>query len=774
MLKLINISKDYNTGGNVVHALRNVNLEFRKNEFVSVLGPSGCGKTTMLNIIGGLDKYTAGDLQVNGKTTKDFRDGDWDAYRNSIIGMVFQNYNLIAHLSVLENVSIALTLSGVSMTERKERAKKALIDVGLEDQISKKPNQLSGGQMQRVAIARALVNNPEILLADEPTGALDTKTSVQIMELLKIISQDRLVIMVTHNEKLAEAYSDRLIKLVDGEVLNDSKTYSNGDKHSSTANKLRSKKTAMSFFTAIKHSFMNLMTKKKRTIITSIAGSIGIIGIALVLSISNGMSNYMSTMQSDTLAGFPITISPTTSVLRQGGFGGLLGDETATEFPDDGLFYSYSRQENISTHKNVITQEYISFLDDLDVSLYNQITYTHGIEMNVLVKSDSGNYTKVSTESGGGMLGLGGGSAFSELPNNRKFVESQYDLVGGAYPEGALEAALVVDSYNRLDISLLNQYGINISETYSINDLVGRTFKVIPNNVYYNENDSGIFTAGNDYEVMYNNPDNFTVAITGILRIKESASSDLLSSGVSYTKALTDALLTLALKSDIAIAQTAAGTTNNVLTGLPFNQQVTYESVILKIGADSNPTGLQIYPKDFESKEKIKTYLDGYNEGKAKENRIEYTDLADTISSMTSTLLDTITIVLAAFAAISLVVSSIMIGIITYVSVVERTKEIGILRAIGARKRDISRLFNAETIIIGFVAGTLGILITLLLNIPVNAIVGSLAGVAGIASLNPLHAIALIAVSIILTLIAGLIPSRIAAKKDPVVALRTE
>lgn len=773
MLRLVNITKDYVVGGNVISALRGVSLEFRRNEFVSILGPSGCGKTTLLNIIGGLDKYTSGDLLIDEKTTKQFKDSEWDAYRNNTIGMVFQNYNLIAHLSVLDNVSIALTLSGVGLSERKERAKKALIEVGLEDQIGKKPNQLSGGQMQRVAIARALVNNPDILLADEPTGALDTTTSVQILELLKQISKSRLVIMVTHNEELADAYSDRIIKLVDGLVRNDSNSYENGVENTSTLEKLKNKKTSMSFLTAIKHSFKNLMTKKKRTTITSIAGSIGIIGVALVLAISNGMSQYVSQMQTDMLAGFPITVSKTAMVMMmRPDMGG--GNEQFTEYPEGSNLYSYDSEANASAHINNITDNYISYLNQMDSSLYNSISYSYGIEMNVLTKTDSGGYNKVNTTASGGIMGMGGGALyFKELPDNREFVESQYDLLGenSRYPENANEIVLIVDSYNRIDVKILNEFGVNISDNYTINDMIGRILKVVHNDDYYHEN-GGVYSARSDLESLYNETGNTTLTIVGILRVKESATTELLSSGIYYTNQLTQVMLTSAGASNVVQAQ--EGNTTNVLTGQPFNNQVTYESVMLKIGAETTPIGIQIYPVDFEAKEKIKQHMDAYNAGRVDEEKIIYTDLAETISSMTSTLINTITIVLTAFAAISLVVSSIMIGIITYVSVVERTKEIGILRAIGARKKDISRLFNAETIIIGFTAGLIGILITLLLSIPINALVNNLIGVEGIATLSVWHGLLLIGISMVLTFIGGLIPSRIAAKQDPVVALRTE
>ncbi len=770
MLKLINIKKDYVVGNEKVPALRGINLDFRENEFVSVLGPSGCGKTTLLNIIGGLDKYTSGDLLIDGKSTKDFSDGEWDSYRNKEIGIVFQNYNLISHLSVLENVSIAMTLSGVGITERNERAKQALMSVGLESQFYKRPNQLSGGQMQRVAIARALVNNPRILLCDEPTGALDTKISVQIMEILKKISENHLVVMVTHNEKLAEAYSDRIIRLIDGEVADDSNKLILKDEKVETKEKLTNKKTSMSFVTAIRHSFKNLMTKKARTVITAIAGSIGILGIALVLSISNGMSSYIQTMQSDTLAGFPLTISKTTTANRMDGMLNNNSTNNGTAFTDKKELYSYDSSANRVQHTNLFTNEYIAYLNNMDSSLYNSITYSYGIGLNVLVKTDTGSYIKLQTSQSSSR----NSSILSEMPNNESFIASQYDYLYGNFPSSAYEVALVVDKSNHIDINVLNQLGININETYSFDDLIGRELKVMPNNTYYAVSNEGVYSERNDYANLYNDENSITLKITAIMRVNESASTELLSTGIVYTKALTDMMLEDAQSSNIVSAQKTYGNTKNVLTGDVFNAMVTYESVMLEIGADTSPTGIQIYPKDFSTKETIKEYLDSYNTNKAESEQIVYTDMAETISSMTSTLINTITIILSAFAGISLVVSSIMIGIITYVSVIERTKEIGILRAIGARKKDISRLFNAETIIIGFTSGIIGIILALLLSLPINAIVSSLVGVSNIAKLSITHAIILIVLSMALTFIAGLFPSRIAAKKDPVLALRTE
>lgn len=809
MLKLKNITKDYQLDGDtVVNALRGIDLEFQKNEFVSVLGPSGCGKTTLLNVIGGLDKYTSGDLLINGKTTKEFTDSEWDSYRNTSIGFVFQNYNLIPHINVFDNVAIALTLSGVNAEERKARTMQALIKVGLEDQIKKKPNQLSGGQMQRVSIARALINNPKILLADEPTGALDSVTSVQIMDLIKEISKNHLVIMVTHNEELAEESSDRIIKMLDGLITDDSRPYvhveeslcpealgpeekeicvakQNGIKNKNVSKNIKkqerliNKKTSMSFITALKLSFKNLLTKKTRTIITSIAGSVGIIGVALVLAISSGMTTYVNGMQSDALAGFPVSISKTATMNRMGPPGEMMAGNTEVTgaFPTDETLFSYDRSQTTSVHNNLINQDFVNYLDAMDTSLYNSVAYTRGLEMTVIAHTDAGSYKKITTTASGGMggmPGLGSSIYFNELPASKEFVESQYDLLGtnSRYAENDDEIVLIIDKYNRMDVRALNELGINVSDSYSFSEMLGRQFKIIFNNDYY-KNTAGVYTTETDYEAMYNNPNSYTVTIVGILRVKESATSEILSSGIGYTTKLTDRTLTLGKTSDIAIAQSASETIN-VLTGAAFSAQETYKDIMQKIGASDIPTGVQIYPINFESKEKIKTYLDSYNTGKEEVNQIIYLDLAETITSMMSDIINIISIILVAFAAISLVVSTIMIAIITYVSVVERTKEIGILRAVGARKKDISRVFNAETLIIGFIAGIIGIGFTLLLSIPVNMIVNKLVGVSNIANLPILYGFGLVALSMLLTLFAGLIPSRIAANKDPVVALRTE
>lgn len=769
MLKLVDIKKSYVVAGNPFPALNGINLEFKNNEFVSILGESGSGKTTMLNLIGGLDRYSSGDLLIDGKSTKDFKDQDWDAYRNATIGFVFQSYNLISHLSVLDNVEMALRLSGVSPKERKERATEVLVEVGLKDHIYKKPNQLSGGQMQRVAIARALVNNPKILLADEPTGALDSKTSVQIMQLIQKISKDRLVIMVTHNSTIAETFSDRIVRLVDGRVVEDSRPVQ--PQELIVIDKLINKKTSMSYLTAIKTSFKNLLTKKGRTLLTSFAGSIGIIGIALVLSISSGMTEYTNNLQSDSLAGFPITIN---SIVETDSFGPPagtpFGDPIENEFPDGDTLYAYDSDASRSVHINTIDQTFMDYLAEMDTSYYNSISYSRSIALNIVDQTDAGNYFKVTTKASNGFFGST--NYFSELPDNPDFIMTQYDLLSGTYPNGFHDIVLVVDSQNRLDLDLLNALGIAIDETYDFNDFIGKSFKVVQNNDFYQQIGS-IYVPSNDYELMYLSNNSITISITGILRVKEDASSELLDEGIGYLTSLTDELLRLAKSSDVVVDQ-IQNPDINVLSGQPFNEQVTYQQVMRTIGGDDSPTGVQIYPKSFEDKDLIKAYLDLYNDGKTEEQAIVYTDLAEQISSTISSLINTITIILTAFAGISLVVSSVMIGIITYVSVVERTKEIGIMRSLGARKKDISRIFNAETLLIGLASGVFGVIIAQGLNIPINFIIERLIDVPNFSNLLITNAVGLIVLSTVLTLIAGLIPSGIAARKDPVVALRTE
>ncbi len=782
-LQLSNIKKSYKSG-EVVTALKGISLEFRDSEFVAILGPSGCGKTTMLNIIGGLDRYDSGDLILSGLSTKNFKDKDWDAYRNNSIGFIFQNYNLISHQTVLQNVEIALTLSGVSVKERKERALEALKAVGLESQVNKKPNQMSGGQMQRVAIARVLVNNPDIILADEPTGALDSKTSVQVMEILKEIAKTKLVIMVTHNNELAKQYANRTISLLDGEITTDTNPLTDVIEETSNERKKFLKKTAMSPSTATSLSFKNLLTKKGRTITTAFAGSIGIIGVALVLALSNGLSNYMDKQEKSTLAGFPITVSAGTSSSNNGlsfmtGENMWGDDGSAVAFSDEDVVYNYDNTDESTLHTNVFTDEYLSYIGSMETEIpdaVNEITYSHGVEMNVFAKGED---TVVKFKSNQPQM-FTRNNYWQELSDNDDFILSVYDLIGegSRLPENKNEAVLVVDEYNRLDAAFFDKLGIYTdTESYKLSDFIGQEIiRIIPNDSYYVENESGIFTtvSPQKYEEVYNSERAILVTITGILRIKESSEegTGFLNEGIAYSTALTDFILEDAKNSIIAVAQ--KNSDFDVTTGAPFISEEAKNQMLLKLGADSTPTSINIYPANYDGKELITEYLEAYNIDKEKENQVTYSDIAKTIISMTNTMMNTVSVALIAFSSISLVVSTIMISIIIYVSVMERTKEIGILRSIGARKKDISLVFITESLLIGLAAGLLGVGITYLLTIPINTAIFNAVEIENVADLTPVYAIALVLGSMGLTLIAGFLPSRAAAKKDPVVALRTE
>ena len=771
MLELKNIKKNYYVGEQTVQALKGINISFKRNEFVSILGPSGCGKTTTLNIIGGLDHYSEGDLLIDHKSTKKYKDEDWDAYRNSIIGFVFQNYNLISHLSVLDNVEMALTLSGIHASERKEKAKNVLIDVGLKDHLYKKPNQLSGGQMQRVAIARALVNDPKILLADEPTGALDSKTSKQIMALIKKISKNILVIMVTHNDEIAKTYSDRVIRLLDGELIEDSNPYLNDETKENK--QLVNKKTSMNYYQAIRTSFKNLITKKGRTVVTAFAGSIGIIGVAIVLALSTGMTNYVGQVESDSLAGVPIVINQTVMTSSFGPSGRPDSIESG-EFPEEDIIYSYDSIVETIMHTNILDDQLVSYLENMDPSLYTSISYSTSMMVNIVKQNQNGSYGMINQSASGGDSPFGSTSTYNQLPDNPEFVKSQYDLLTGSYPNNSGEAVLVVDKNNQFSVELLDQLGFNIEDTYSFDDFIGTEYKVIPNDIFYQQI-GNIFLPSTNYEDLYNNTNTITLKIVGILRVNESATTEILTEGIWYTSALTESLHELN-KTSLIVETQKQSKNISVLTGQTFNDVITYDYTMQLIGENNNPSSIQIYPSSYEAKDNIKSYLDDYQCacGTTTENKIVYTDVAEEISSTIGSLINTITIVLTALAAVSLVVSSIMIGIITYVSVVERTKEIGIMRSLGARKKDISRIFNAEALLIGLTSGVLGIVIFLILQFPINSIIGNLIAVDNLSSLPLESALGLIFLSSFLTLIAGLIPSNIAAKKDPVEALRTE
>ena len=756
----------------------------------------------MLNIIGGLDRYTDGDMSIDGVSTKKYKDVDWDTYRNIRIGFVFQSYNLIQHLTILDNVAMAMTLSGVGLAERKRRAEEALRIVGLEGQMKKLPNQLSGGQMQRVSIARAIVNNPEIILADEPTGALDSATSVQIMELLKEISRTKLVIMVTHNRELAEQYSTRIVSVKDGEIVGDTMPYDGSDE-SSTEKKVefevtdkekkkKLKKSSMSYSTAIKLSFKNLMTKKGRTLMTSIAGSIGIIGVCLVLAISNGFSNYVNELQQTVLAGYPVQIAQETfdtNVLLNMFMGGTSGSDGRTQYPDKDTVIQYNPSEMISSAviENDFGQDYIDYVNKVKENGWaSSVTYSYGMDTTVIGKTvnvlGAENYEKVNPSGGFDMSGLIVPKAdigWSEMIGDKEFIMSQYDLVAGTFPQNKNQVILVVDSYNQANVSVLLGLGFRSSQKeVSFDDIVGTKLRVVANDDLYVEGENGLFAEKTDsvaLKELYLAPEsetNLEIEVVGVLRPKEGTQLALLSTGINYTSELTQYLLEVNSKSRIVEAQ-SANTSTDVTTGMPFTEKDTYRKAMQKIGGDSTPTGMNIYPKDFSGKEKIIAYLDQWNADNP-DSEVVYVDMSEMAASMLNEIIRIISIVLVCFAAISLVVSSVMIGIITYVSVVERTKEIGILRSLGARKIDISNVFNAETFIIGLLAGVIGVIVTYILSIPINLLIYNLVEIGTLCKLSPWHALIMIVVSFVLTLVAGLVPSSVAAKKDPVEALRTE
>lgn len=895
MLELNDIKKDYVSGSTTVSALKGINLRFRDCEFVSILGQSGCGKTTMLNIIGGLDKYTSGDLKINGVSTKNYKDRDWDFYRNNSIGFVFQSYNLIPHQTVLSNVELALTFSGVSKAERKKRAIEALEKVGLGEQIHKKPNQMSGGQMQRVAIARALVNNPDILLADEPTGALDTETSIQIMELLKEISKDRLIIMVTHNPELAKDYSTRIVRLLDGVITDDSDPYLLEDMEADIRAKEAAKvkisekkikksgkkqKTSMSFFTALSLSFNNLMTKKTRTILTAFAGSIGIIGIAMILSISNGIQLYIDRVQRDTLSSYPITLQAE-AIDISSMVSSMTGNSDSEEHEDKSKIYSNDIMGDmintmVKEVKSNNLSEFKKYIENgsSDIKSYvSDIQYSYDVPLNIYMKDTSNGVEQLnpgtmfdsiygegatsassSMSSGMGMGMFSNSSVWNQLLGNQQVLDEQYDVLAGHWPENFNEVVLVADKNNEVDDYTLYSLGLKDPEevrtlfkkmmvgesyetekdiSYTFDEILDTEFKlVMPTDMYkYNDVTGTWDDYSKDDKYMTNVVNNGTdIKVCGIIRPNDDAVSTSLSSGIGYTAKLTEYIIEEVKNSEIAKAQ-LADTSVDVFTGVPFdndrNTEITMDDVnaymatlspeesaqmqamtsgmsddqILQLFSaslkarttdatlDSNksklgitdldtPSQIDIYATDFDSKEKVQNIIKDYNklqqdDGK-EENVINYTDYVGIMMSSVSTIINAISYVLIAFVAISLIVSSIMIGIITYISVLERTKEIGVLRSIGASKKDVSRIFNAETLIEGFVSGALGIVVTLLLCIPANALIKHLTDISNVAQLPIAGGVILIIISMFLTFIAGLIPAKLAAKKDPVVALRSE
>lgn len=817
MLELKKVSKIYQVGDFKQTALDSVSMSFRENEFVSILGPSGSGKTTLLNIIGGLDKYTSGDLIINEISTKKFKDNDWDTYRNHRVGFVFQSYNLIGHQNVLRNVELALTLSGVDKKTRRKKAIEVLTKVGLEDHIYKKPNQMSGGQMQRVAIARALINNPDILLADEPTGALDSETSEQIMDLLKEIAKDKLVIMVTHNPELAEKYSTRIINLKDGKVLNDSMPY-DGKKNTKDSDekiKKKSKKTSMSFITALSLSFNNLLTKKGRTLLTAFAGSIGIIGIALILSLSTGVNEYISRVQEDTLTSYPLSIEETfvdaSSLMTS------LSSESDNHNHDKDAVYSNDIMVNMiesfsseaKSNNLKAFKKHIENNDELE-KYANDIKYTYNLNLQIYNTEDENNIVQVNPTSLMNLFMQGESSSmnmmgnsmlvFSELSNNKTLIESQYDLVAGKMPEKYNEVVLIVDKNNELvdyalyALGIKNQtelmqmmqeimQGKEVEESkqtkYLYDELMNTELKLLLNSDFY-EKENGVWIDKRiDQSYLKEKLENATeLKITGIIRPSEDSNISLVG-GIGYSSSLTEYVIKEVNNSKIAKEQ-VKNPNINVFTGVEFTNLESYDSNMLQMGNVDleSPMMINIYPKDFESKEKIEELITEYNKKQEDDNKsenvIEYTDYVGLLMSGVTTIVDVIGYVLIAFVSISLVVSSIMIGIITYISVLERTKEIGILRAIGARKKDVSRVFNAETFIVGVTAGLIGIGVTIIANLGINSIIKNLTDITVRAHLPIAAAIILVLISIILTVIAGLIPAKVASKKDPVIALRTE
>lgn len=759
MLKIKNISKSYKTGDFVQNALKNINLEFRESEFVAILGPSGSGKTTLLNIIGGLDKYDEGDLIINNKSTKKYKNKDWDAYRNNCIGFIFQNYNLISHINILQNVEIGLTLSGVKSKKRRKKALELLEKVGLKDHIHKKPNQLSGGQMQRVAIARALANDPKIILADEPTGALDSKTSVQIMELIKEIAKDKLVIMVTHNPELAKEYATRIIEFKDGNLISDSNPIKDSEKNNDILN---IKKTKMKFKTALNLSFNNIKTKKSRTILTAFASSIGIIGIALVLALSNGFQNKIDEFEKNTLSQMPININKEVSISNTSDNNNDIPINTK-KYSDEKNVYPLVINGNL-VHENKITKDYINYIKNIDNNLIGGLVYNRTTNLNILYKNND----KIS---------IFPSELLFPLPENTSgkedsIITDNFEVIAGKMSKEYNELVLLVDANNNLNLETLKALGYTEKEKVSFNDILNKEFKVILNNDYY-INTNGNYMKNNDLDKLYKNDNNITLKITGIIRGKEDNDfGELSGTGLIYKEKLMTTIMTNNDNSDIVKKQ--KNIDYSLINGEIFNENNSINDTLSLLGASSNPYAISIYPKDFNAKDKILKYLENYNKDKKEEDKILFTDYAEMVSSLSGGIMNGITIVLVAFSAVSLIVSSIMIGIIIYISVLERTKEIGILKALGARKKDITRVFNAETFIIGCTSGIMGILITELLCIPINIIIKNLTKLDKVASLNPIHAIILILISIALTLIGGYIPAKIASKKEAVEALRTE
>ena len=852
MLQLKGIRKTYKTDNFEQIALDGINLNFRKNEFVAILGTSGSGKTTCLNILGGLDRYDEGNLIINQKSTKDFADSDWDAYRNNSVGFVFQNYNLIPHLNLIDNVEMGMTLSGLTFKEKRSKALRALERVGLKDHIHKKPNQLSGGQMQRVAIARALANDPDIILADEPTGALDTKTSAQIMELIKEIAQDKLVIMVTHNPDLAEAYADRIVRFQDGHVIYDSNPYlkapdviltdtqaadlaSKSDEqiirvvkeivnpkkeqlivritknpslpvhaddrlihynHGSISSvshagkneqssKYELKRTSMSFFTALNLSRKNISMKVWRTALVAFASSIGIIGIALILSLSNGFQYQIDQFQINTMSEFPIIIAQTElTFIEIGQVLQVSEDEdplTEMRFADTDGVYLIDTEEEARAHTNIFTPEFLDHLSEIDSEHLTTMGFTRLATMNLLrqvedefVRTTLGGEDSAMADLASGLAGARLSSFPETLEGEQPFLEQNFDLLAGAFPVYETDLVLVVDIYNRVDDTVFKSLGFDVEglERIDFEDIIGTEFNLITNNDFYVQTEHGNFLPNSDLEEMYQSENNIVLTITGVIRRPDDLTFTMLNRGIAYSDALVQRIIEIEMDSDIVVAQREAD--YNVITLEPINDTVR-DAMLASLGGDDAPLMIFLYPNSFEGKDAIIEHIEYFNANQDDEAyRIAFTDLASTMTDLTRGIMDGITMTLIAFSAFSLVISVIMIAIITYISVIERTKEIGVLRALGARKKDISRVFNAETFIIGVCSGLLAIGITYVLTLPINRVVEEATELVNVADLNPAHAFILIIVSLTLTLLGGMIPAKMASNKNPVEALRSE
>ena len=780
MLELAQITKTYKVGDIETRALRGIDISFREKEFVAILGVSGSGKTTCLNIIGGLDRYDSGDLIIKGKSTKQFREKDWDAYRNNSVGFVFQSYNLIGHLSIVANVELGMTLSGVSARLKHKKALKVLCEVGLKDHLHKKPNQLSGGQMQRVAIARALVNEPEILLCDEPTGALDSETSVQILDLIKKVASDRLVIMVTHNKVIAEKYADRIINFSDGLIISDSKPHGSAEVNETFS----LTKTSMNFFTALGLSYNNLLTKKGRTFLTCFASSIGIIGIAVILSLSTGFRRQIDIYQETALAEFPIIISQTVVEMDVEAIQLLHNEILAMpQFPDTSYVHLFDASRTRIQHVNVFSDEYLEHIANIDPEICKRIGFMRFVNMN-LVRNIGDDYFPVSLQTGF----IGGDAFFSPTamstagltsfptnlnPDEPNYIEENFDLLYGEFPVEATDIVLVVDSRNRFDIRRMREMGFDTWNRGSIDfsEIVGTQIGLISNDDFFERAEHGQFMPGRDFQRMFHAEDTLMLRVVGIVREKESLNVVLVGSAFVYSDKLAEIVIGRGLHSEIVTAQREASF--NVLTMEEISAGMR-NHIISHLGGDLSPNAIMLYPRSFASKDLVIEHLNEFNRKVPREEAVIYTDLAATITEISSGIMNAITIVLVAFAAIALVVSLIMISIITYTSVLERTKEIGILRSLDARRRDITRVFDAETCILGALSGTLGVVIAWILTFPINNLLLNFTGIAGVATARLHHALLLVIASTCLTMLGGHIPALMASRKDAVEALRSE